>query len=185
MNGLFRIASGARIVESSYDYDTHMIGPYKCYVDIAPPEKISNNQTSWHTLYDLLVSNEDALAVFDNNYTTLVVIYYNAIDVIIQHAAMADKHPELAHHYDVSNLPPQIQYRHIGYERTELKCKSVFIQPYHLIQNPENNIIMGFGVTPDDEPVVNPPISLYAELTKTNHKAVYLSKNTGNPIFLD
>ena len=76
-------------------------------------------------------------------------------------------------------------YRHVGYERTELDCLSVFVPPYKLVEHPVSNMVMGYGDKLPSEPVYDPPVDLYFELIKTDHKAVYLDKATNQPRFLD
>lgn len=179
------MTSGSRIVESSYDYDTFMIGPYQCYAEVHKSDKAINDHVTPHDLYAALLADDRNLAVFDDNGFAVCVMQHNAIDIVPLCSADYLANEDLYHHYDLQNVPAPIVYRHVGYERTELNCFTVLTPPYKLIEHPMSNIVMGYGQALPSEPVYDPPVDLYFELIKTNHRAVYLDKATNQPRFID
>ena len=180
MSGVYRLTAGSRLIESSYDYDTTMIGPFSSRIKLGKPSVAHSIEK--YKLYSTLLSSPKYRAVFSDG-RVLGVIATDSFEVIpLNKSKYAVVQTE---YYALNNLVPERNYQHIGFERTECLCKDVFIPPFRLLLNPHNNYIMGYNKVIDCKPVINPSVNLYVDLVKTEHKAVYLDSATNQPVYLD
>lgn len=184
-NGLYRRALGGEIVHASYDYTTGTIGPYTIPTYIHPPEHNNPDNFAMYRYYEVLLGDNEALAVFNNGNYCFAIIRRDMVYMVpyqrVVTRAFADQ-------YTKFKLDPPIQspvYKHIGYIRTHQECKAVAQLPYFLLQREDT------GETPDIQdkvsgtPLVNPQLSLYKLLLDTDYKAVYYDLDTCQPVFLN
>jgi len=177
---------GSEIVESFYDYDSQMIGPYKVPIEIQyNADSCQGNAFSKYTFYELMNKEEGALAVFNVNNYCFCVLYKDAVRM--KHYTVGDLS------YNKKELPcfsiePPLdvpEYKHVGWVKTYQKCIAVYTWPWKMIEDTQTKTVWGFKDKLLGEPLENPPLSLYKELISTEHKGVYIDKNTNQVMFLD
>lgn len=188
MPGLYRMICGSQIVESFFDFETDTIGPYKIPVHLNYiPELSQTNKFFMYRLYEIMLADADALAVFNlNNYCIVVVTrtgmyeesYYRLTD-----KAYSNKLELLSWTFD---KPLQIPtYNIVGYIKTYQKSWSVTINPYYLIENSATKELDGFTERLKGNVQLNPDFALYKELiTNDRAQAVYFSLDTNKPEFI-
>ena len=166
--------SGAEIVQSSFDYDTSTIGPFKIPIKLThvPSETVNNFQIS--AFYNAMVCDERALAVFNvNNYCLCVVTRNGAYQV------PATNTPKLELTQWTFDHPLDIPvYEHIGYVKTYHKCLSISQLPTFLVRELGSDKAIGFSTKLTGNIVTSPPLSLYKqELIQTDADAVYVTSD--------
>lgn len=184
--GIHRIVSGGEIAESTYDFDTQTIGPYRIPIALSYVLESNNGERIDHyRIYEELLNNPKAIAALNlNNYCIVVIeptyIYeVNPFSKLVAHQIKLD----LVHW----NLPARIttrQVRKIGYIKSYGTCKAVSQYPYCLLQDLSTMEVIGFKEQLASTPVVEPPLQLYKELINSDAKAVYMDSVSGAPMFL-
>lgn len=182
---MYRLAFGSKIVQSSYDFDTHKIGPYTCPIDIKYNlENQQGNAVSPYQYYELFRACEDVLAIFNNGNYCFVAIHTDYVSFEPFSASdfkLAEKLPVFPRGKKLSVGT----YKHIGYLRTYQDCKAVYQWPWYLIQNVDTGEVPDISDKITGIPMENPPLSLYKELLKTDFNAVYFDTVTNKPIFIN
>lgn len=177
------MTSGAKIVQSSYDYDTHTIGPYTLpftlyYVN----EHNEPNRFPVYKYYEALLRDEEAIAVFNvNNYCFCVVRRNMAYECAVRDNEKLD----LVNF--VYRQPLDIPYyERVGYIKSYHECLAVSQFPTSLVRVANSDTAYQFTEHFDGVPLVDPPLSLYKELL--NHEdgaqAVYFDTISKQPKFL-
>ena len=186
MFGLYRMRSGAEIVQSYYDFDKQQIGPIHVPIHLNYiPELSTHNSFAIYRFYEELVKNTEALAIFNiNNYCFVIVERYR-----VYQAAYSKIADTTRHKLELLNwvLPTPIDvpvYNHIGFVKTYPKCKAVSQYPTYLIADAVTQEIPGFNEPIDGIPLVDPPLALYKELINSDAKAVYFDTISNKPKFL-
>lgn len=181
MFGLYRIHSGAKIVESSYDFDKQQIGPYKLPITLPYiPEECNGDVFYKYKYYTALLQDPNALAVFNLNNACLCVacntyLYETVLNV--------NTKLELQQWAFRQPIQPTV-FEHIGYERTYQNCLAVSQYPAFLLRVANSLNAFGYEDAIVGDPLVNPPMSLYRELINSEAQAVYFDKKTQQPKFL-
>lgn len=185
MFGLYRRTFGSRIVESSYDYATSIIGPYKLPIVIHEPEIISQGvAVSVYNFYQLLNKYEDALAVFNNNNYCYCIVFKDRLEMMPfspNNVKRGDTFPTL--HFE-NNLPVPT-YKHVGWVKTYQSCIATYTWPWKLILDEATGEVWDFSDKIEGAPLENPPLSLYKCLIDTNHRGVYFDTKLNKPVFID
>lgn len=177
---------GSEIVESFYDYDTHVIGPYTVPIDIHySVESCQGNAFSLYKFYEIMAKDEDVLAVFNVNNYCFCLLYKDAVRM--RPYANDDLR------YNKQPLPnfsitPELSiptYRHVGWVKTYQSCKAIYTWPWKLIQDVNTGEVWSFKDKISGEPLVNPPLSLYKELINTDYRGVYFDTIQNKPVFIN
>lgn len=175
------MSSGSTIVQSSYDFEEQRIGPYLVPVKFNyVPEGGTSNTIPVYRLYEELLANDKALAVFNLNNLCICVVYE---DRVIQRSVAKDKVDEelMQYVYHKPIVVPRL--RHVGFVATYQDCMAVTIAPYHLTVNGFGTLSDGFGKL-EINALENPPYSLYKELVNNNAGAVLFDIDKQMPVFL-
>lgn len=185
-DGKYRISFGAPIVDASYNYETHEIGPYKCPFHIGfHAESSGERGYSEYQFYEIFRLYEDALAVFVVNNYFFCVIHKNRVTYqpfIIHDDRSRKRLPEVPKGYKMEPIPT---YEHIGYIKTYGQNKNVFAYPDYLVRNVATGEVPYVKDQVSGKPLINPPVTLYKELLKTDAKAVYFDTASSKPIFIN
>lgn len=159
---------GAEIVRASYDYDTHMIGEFKIPLDLYY-DPVSSTRTVFTEciFYKTLLSNENALAVFNvNNNCIAVIENWGGYEVGM------DGNPDTTLLQWSFNEPIcKKVYKKIGYIKTYQDNLAVSTVPYGLFTD-ESGEIVGYPGKLVGTPMENPPYSLYKALINTDDDVV-------------
>lgn len=184
--GKYRVCYGARIIDASYDYDTHTIGPYVCPIDIGCyEENYGECGYSDYQFYELFREFTDLLAIFVVNNMFFCCIHDGYIvyrPFISTDERSIRRLPSVPKN---STFPKAPSYEHIGYIKTYHQNKNVFAYPDYLVRRVDNGEVPYVSGEVTGVPLLNPPVSLYKELLKTNNLAVYFDTQTGKPVFLN
>ena len=173
---------GSEIVESFYDYDTHMIGPYYLPVDIHyDTESCQGNAFSVYRLYEVLNDDEKALAVFNVNNYCFCVVRKDHIRMI---PYSYSDHMNLPA-WDITPFIQKDTYKHVGWVKTYQKCKATYTWPWKLIQNVNTGEVWSCVEKIKGTPLENPPLSLYKSLIDTPYKGVYFDLEQNKPVFIN
>lgn len=175
------MSSGSTIVQSSYDYEEQRIGPYLVPVKFNyVPERGADNTIPMYRLYEELLANNRALAVFNLNNLCICVVYE---DRVIQRSISKDKTDDelMQYVYQKPIVVPKL--RHVGFIATYQGCLAVTVAPYHLTVNGLGTLSDGFGKL-EVNALENPPYSLYKELVNNNADAVLFDVDKQKPVFL-
>lgn len=171
---------GARIVQSSFDYETGRIGPYTVPIKIRHTDP-KGNSFSMYRYYEQFIKYADALAVFNiNNYCFGVLTPTQFINSPYAEADLKSAEFPI---YDLTNPISSPEYIHIGYEKTYQECKAVFTIPWKIFADSYGNVYE-YGCKLEGTPEKNPPLSLYKELLDSDADAVYRDAITGEVKFL-
>lgn len=184
-DGKYRIWFGAPIVSASYNYDTQEIGPFKCPFHIGcQRESYGQRGYSEYQFYELFRQYEDALAIFVVNNYFFCVIHktYVSYEPFVMYDDQAIRHLPNVPKYTV--MAPIDAYEHIGYMKTYNQNKNVFAYPDYLVRNIATGEVPYVSTAVTGQPMVNPPVTLYKELLKTDAKAVYFDLQAGHPVFI-
>lgn len=178
--------SGARPVLSSYNYETGMIGPYKVPIAIEyKPQDAQKSSVQNYRVYRALLSDDSAIAAFNNCNNTIVVVCRNhmyTVPTVDNPSKMEQKAIRDFSFKEPIYVP---SYKHIGYVKTYPQCKAVYEFPWQLIQDVNTGEIWEYeNVRLDCVPVENPPLSLYKALIDTDYKAAYIDSATGDYKFI-
>ena len=157
-------------MQSSYDYDTHQIGPYTLPIHIDYVAEYCNGDRFYlYKYYKALLDDEDALAVFNvNNYCLCVVRKNLAYETVLDPLSKL----ELLQW----NFPTEMKttiFERVGFIKTYQDCLAVSQFPTSLIREINSDKAYEFTDKFDGVPLVNPPYSLYRELVNSEAKAVY------------
>lgn len=168
--GLYRKRCGAKIVRSSYDFDTGMIGPYK--VPISLPyvhENAGHSMFHEYNYYQALLQDEAAIAVFNlNDYCLCVLTPTRLYQTVLQ----IDTKLELLS-WDFHCSIVKERYQHIGYVRSYHDCLAVSQYPTYLIREVNSQLAEDFTTPITGKPLVDPPLALYKELLNSEAEAIY------------
>lgn len=185
-DGKYRISFGAPIVNASYNYETQEIGPYRCPFHIGYHKESSGERGySEYQFYEIFRQYDDALAVFVVNNYFFCVLHKHRVTYqpFIGHDDKSRRHlPEVPKNYKMDPIPT---YEHIGYIKTYGQNKNVFAYPDYLVRNVATGEVPYVKDKVMGKPLINPPVTLYKELLKTNAKAVYFNTATCKPIFIN
>lgn len=183
--GLYRISSGSRIIEASFDFDTQLIGPYYFPLKIHPNKSTNVSSIPIAIMYDNMIADDRILAIFNNCNECMAAMSAKQVWFIPTYVKDAFYHPELRKVYNIEGGPQQPPWQPIGFERTVINCFDAFIPPFKLIANLNTGVICGFKDKLTCTPMLNPPVTLYKELVATSHRGVYIDKETEKRIFID
>lgn len=127
-----------------------------------------------------MLADERAIAVFNvNNYCLCVVTRNGAYEI----PATNTPKLELVQWAFREPLPMPI-YEHVGYVKTYHDCLAVSQLPTYLLREVASNKALDFEEPIVGRPQLNPPLSLYRELLKSEAKAVYFDEVKQQPVFL-
>lgn len=169
-------------MESTFDYDTGIIGPYVVPVPIVPDmSMMSKNTPSMVRMYEIMLSDDSILAVFANCNRTYIAIHANKLEHhSLCRGEVTSKEKRMLTQIPFKSSIKSNHYNHIGWVKTYQKCKEVYTFPYRLIQDINTGIIPYYNnVTLECTPKVNPEVTIYKELLKTEYTAVYQDALTG------
>lgn len=180
--GVYRIVSGAEIVHATFDTTTQMIGPYHVPLNLVLNPSLNMVQaTPMARMYEVLLSDENAVAAFEiDAYCICVVTYKYVYQVLI------DKNgddPNLRY-FKLAVPIKKKNYRHVGYVKTYPKTKAIAVLPYKLFID-EKGFIPGTRINLSSRAVENPELALYKQLIDhPTAYGVYLNKSTMRPSFI-
>lgn len=185
MPGLYRKTFGARIVQSFYDYDTKMIGPYCIPIEIQyDSQACQGNSFSWYKYYELFNKYEDALAIFNNNNYCFVLLTKTQVLFLPYSQSDIRYRKQKLPKFDLVTPLDMPRYNHVGWIKTYQDCKAVYTWPWKLIADADTWIIDEFNCKLEGEPLLNPPLSLYKSLIDTEYSAVYFDVSRNMPVFI-
>lgn len=184
---MYRIWSGAPIHQSSYDYDTKMIGPFKCPLPIGSiPTAYGKSGVSEYSFYKIFNQYPDILAVFRVNNALMCCIHKDGkasyLPLLIDDERAYRQLPDVPECVDI--LVPDA-YEHIGYLRTYKHTMNEKQFPDHLVRNMRTKRVPYIDGRITGEPLLNPSVSLYKQLIDTDHKAVYFDLSQSKVVFVD
>lgn len=173
--------SGAKIVQSSYDYDTHRIGPYMLPFHIDYIEECCNGDIfHLYQYYQALLADDSALAVFNvNNYCLCVVQRYRAYETDLNPVSKL----ELLE-WTYGQLGGYQYFAHVGFEKSYHDCLAVTQFPTSLLRAANDKNAYSYEDAFDGVPLENPPYALYRTLVNSEAKAVYFDVVSHQPKFL-
>ena len=172
--GIYRIACGARIVQSTFDFETGTIGPIVTPLRLACIESETFNKFPLYKFYQAMLADETALAVFNvNNYCLCVITRNGAYEV----AATDTPKLELAQWSFREPLKLPI-YEHIGYIKSHHDCLAVSQYPTFLLREVGSNKAVDFETPIVGNPTIKPKLALYKELIQTEAVAIYFDEST-------
>lgn len=175
------MSSGSAIVQSSYDYDAQVIGPYVVPVKFNyVPIGGTQNAIPVYRFYEELLANSKALAVFNLNNVCICVLYQDSI-IQVPIAKNSQETDLMQWHFQNPIVVPKL--RHVGFIATYQECFAVTVAPYHLTVNGMNTLSDGFGKL-EINALENPPYSLYKELVNKGADAVLFDLDKQEPVFL-
>lgn len=182
--GMYRLSYGSLIVHSSYDFDTHKIGPYTCPIDVKyNREAQQGNSVSLYKYYELFREQEDVLAIFNNGNYCFVALHTNYVTFEPFDSYDEKLRAKLPTFGLRQNLGAKV-YKHIGFMKTYQECKAVYQWPWYLIQDADGNVpYVNDKVT--GEVLENPPLQLYKMLIETDYNAVYFDLAQNKPVFIN
>ena len=182
---MYRLAPNSPIIETSFDYVNSTIGPYKVPIKVQPDIQLQQKgSVSPYQYYDMLYKNQDMLAIINVNNYCFLCLYADSIaftPLSINDIALQNKLPYYPDRYNIQTET----YQHIGYIRTEQVCKAAHLLPYHLLRNERTGYVPYVTEQHINNPLINPPLNLYKELLKTEHKAVYYDMDSRCCVFID
>lgn len=187
MPGIYRMTCGSEIVESSFDFDTNSIGPIKIPISLSyVPEESQSNKFFMYRFYEEMLSNPEALAVFNLNNYCLVVVQPMYMYEVSYHKMIDRQYSKLELVDWVFTKPLQLPtYAHVGYVKTYPKNWAVTIDPYKLIEDTATKELWGFKEKIKGNVQLNPDLSLYKALyDNADAKAVYFDLDKGCPQFI-
>lgn len=184
-DGKYRISFGAPIVSASYNYETQQIGPYTCPIRFqCDLETLGERGYSEYQFYEVFRQYESALAVFVVNNNFFCVLHNGRItfEPFIHDDVHARKRlPEVPLGVTMQSAP---RYEHIGYLKTYGQNKNVYAYPDYLVRRCDTGEVPYVSDKVLGKPMLNPPLTLYKELLKTDAKAVYYDMDSCKPIFI-
>lgn len=168
--GLYRKRCGAKIVKSSYDFDTGMIGPYAVPINLPyVPESEGNAMFHEYNYYQALLQDDAAIAVFNlNNYCLCVLTHTQLYQTVLQ----VDTKLELMT-WNFRSPIVKANYQHIGYIRSYHDCLAVSQYPTYLIREVNSQLAEDFTTPIVGKPMIDPPLALYKELLNNEAEAIY------------
>ena len=155
------------IVESSFDFDTSTIGPYKIPEQLPYSQEFAGNVLPHHSLYTEMLKSRDILAVVDVNGLLFGIIERDRCYLI-------DTRDNMEYRHKVFKAPlPIPEYQHIGYRKTYPKTLSVYHYPWYLLQDVKTGEVLDFEGIKVSSPLVEPHVGLYKNLVDTSYEAIY------------
>lgn len=181
---LYRLACGGEIVQSTYDFETHRLGPY--LIEGAPPLFYNDSYTKADIiepaqLYNTLQAFPDAIACFNANNAWVFAITKT-------HQFMCNPTGNPKNRPNNKMFPIKVNskdYYAVGFVKTYPKCKAAFNLPYYLLMDASTGILVDYDVKLPQKPVVNPPYSLYRSLVNTEHDAIWMDSASNQIHYLD
>lgn len=175
------MTSGSVIVQSSYNYEEHSIGPYSVPVDFNyVPTGGTENAIPMYRLYEELLANDRAIAVFNLNNLCICVLYPDSL-IQVSIGKNAKEYDLQQWRFRQPIITPQLE--HVGFIATYQDCLAVTQAPYHLTVNKMGTLSDGFGKLTFNA-LRNPPYSLYKELVANGAGAVLFDVDKQRPVFL-
>ena len=186
MPGIYRVAYGSRIVQSSYDFEKQQIGPIKVPVKLNYiPADSQRNNFCMYRFYEEMLKNPNSLAVFNLNNYCLVVVERTCMYEVSYLKVTEKRFSKLELLDWTFSYPIDLPiYNHVGYVKTYHNCWAVSQYPEFLVEDTVTKNLYGFEEKLQCSPVVNPPLSLYRELINSDAQAVYMSSVDGLPKFI-
>lgn len=165
--GIYRRAFGDVIVESSFNFDTSTIGPYKIPITLPFHYDYISKQLPKYRFYEEMLKSREALAVVDINGSFFAIIEKTRCYLVSASDGLECNIRTFDTPLDVPD------YRHVGYRKTYPKNLSVYHYPWYLLQNVETGEVLDFEHAVLQEVLVEPHVGLYKSLIDTPYDAVF------------